>query len=111
LDSGATTSFIPHEIADILEVIPENPQSQAVETAGGRANFVPATLKKLSLLAGGNIFSEFPNFRVLISSPERDLPYTILGRDTVFKRFHITFKENIRKFVIEHHKWAKRRNK
>ena len=111
LDSGATTSFIPYEIADILKVIPEKPQSQPVETAGGHANFFLARLKKLSLLAGGNIFSEFPNFKVLIPSPEKDLPYTILGRDTVFKRFHITFKENIKKFVIEHHKWAKRREK
>lgn len=105
LDSGATLSFIPYVIADILELIPENPESIDVETAGGSVEFFPVTLKKLSLLAGGKIFSEFPNIQVLVpSQPERDIPYTILGRDYVFKRFHITFRENIKKFLLEHHK-------
>ena len=55
-------------------------------------------------MSGGKIFSDFRNLMVLVPSRERDLPYVILGRDTVFKRFHITFKENIKKFVIKHHK-------
>ena len=108
LDSGATTTFIPYEIADILDVIPEETQSTDVQTAGGAANFFPVQLKRLSLLAGGKIFSDFRNFVVLVPSQrERDLPYVLLGRKSIFKRFYITFKENIKKFVIEHHKWAR----
>jgi len=109
LDSGATDTFIPYEMADILELIPETPTSNPVETPGGKANFFPVRLKRLSLMAGGAIFSDFPNIAVLAPSQvERDLPYVVLGRDSVFKRFHITFKENIKKFVLEHHRLAKK---
>lgn len=108
LDSGATLTFISYEIADILEAIPEEPEFQEVTTAGGTVPFFKIRLKRLSLVTGGRIFSDFHNLEVLVPSRERDLPYVILGRDSVFKRFHITFKENIRKFVIEHHKWASR---
>ncbi len=110
LDSGATTSFIPYEIADILDLIPETPRSTDVVTAGGPANFFPIKLERLSLLAGGMPFSDFRKFRALVPfDSERDLPYVLLGRDSVFKRFYITFKENIKKFVMEHHKWARAR--
>lgn len=113
LDSGATTSFIPYEIADILELLPEEAgQPINVETAGGKARFFPIKLKRLSLLAGGRIFSDFRNLGVLVpTGQERDLPYVILGRDSVFNRFYITFKENIKKFIMEHHKWVRARGR
>lgn len=109
LDSGATTSFVPYEIADILEALPKKTRkSVGVETAGGRADFVPTTLRRVSLLAGGKIFSDFRDMQVLVPpDPRRDLPYVILGRDPLFDRFYVTFKEKIKKFIIEHHKWAR----
>lgn len=106
LDSGATMTFIPYEIADILEILPKEPIPIDVETAGGSCEFSIVTLKKLTLLSGGKGYSDFINKRVLIPKRERDLPYVILGRDYVFKRFHITFKENIIKFELCHHKVA-----
>jgi len=39
LDSGATLTFIPFEIADILGVIPDKPKFQNVTTAGGIVPF------------------------------------------------------------------------
>ena len=108
-DSGATDTFIPYELADILDILPKNPRSINVETAGGSVGFFGVKLKRLSLLKGGKVFYEFPNIRVLVPSEmSRDLPYVILGRNSVFKRFYVTFKENIKKFVIHHHKWAKK---
>jgi predicted aspartyl protease len=107
LDSGATTTFIPYEMAGILGLVPEKPESGPVVTAGGDAPFFPAIVKKLAILVGGKILTEFSNIDVLVPAlPERDLPYVILGRDSVFKRFHITFKENVKKFVLKHHKLA-----
>ena len=107
IDSGATATFITYELADILNLIPEKPKTQDVSTAGGDARFFPVTLKRLSLLRGRNIFSSFGNLRVLVpSQKKRDLPYVILGRDTVFNRFHVLFKEKRREFSIVHHKWA-----
>jgi len=99
-------SFIPYEIADILGIIPEHHANIAVETAGGACDFFPVVLKRLSLITGGRVYTDFKNIHVLVPSPERDLPYAILGRDYLFKRFHVTFRENIRKYELHHHKYA-----
>ncbi len=108
LDSGATMSFLPCEIAEILgmRVMTETPIG--VETAGGACDFNPVVLKKLSLLSGGKPASEFRNMQMLVPSPKNDLPYIILGRDYLFKRFHVTFRENIRRFELVHHKYSLR---
>lgn len=109
-DSGATATFIPYEIANILDMIPNRDDRQEinVETAGGSCTFIPARIKKLSLISSENIISEFPNLPVLIPSPERDLPYVILGRDSIFKKFVITFLEKKHKFILKHHKYFKK---
>lgn len=108
LDSGATLSFIPYEMAEILGLIPTTkPTPIPVSTAGGTSRFFPVRLERLSLLVGGKIFSDFSDVSVLVPTrPEHDLPYVILGRDTIFTRFHVTFKEKVKKFVLVHHKWA-----
>lgn len=107
LDSGSTLTFLSYEIADMLNVIPEEPETEPVTTAGGRVPFLKTRVKRLSLLSGKRIFSDFHNLRVLIPSQiERDIPYVILGRDSAFRRFHITFRENLKKFTLVHHKLA-----
>lgn len=107
LDSGATTTFIPYTIADILGIIPEIPLRTPVTTAGGVADFFSAKLKRLSLISGGGTFSDFDNVKILVPSQTiRDLPYVILGRNLVFDRFHVTFQEKRKKFVVLHHRLA-----
>ena len=108
LDSGATATFITNELASILDLIPEKLDIQDVSTAGGDASFFPIKIKSLSLLKGGAIFSSFNNLGVLVpSSIKKDLPYVILGRDTVFTRFNIFFNEKHKEFTLGHHKWTK----
>jgi hypothetical protein len=108
LDSGATLSFIPYEIAEILDVIPQEQTPIDVETAGGPSHFFPVRLKKLSVFAGGEILSDFIHPTVLVPTDRgNDLPYAILGRDLFFKRFHITFMEKRKKVRLIHHKWIK----
>jgi predicted aspartyl protease len=110
LDSGGTSTFIPFEMADMLGLVPENPPSSPIVTAGGDAPFFPTVLKKLTVIIGGKTLTEFSNINVLVpAQQDKDLPYVILGRDSIFKRFHITFKENIKKFVLEHHKVANKK--
>jgi len=108
LDSGATLSFIQHEMAEMLDVLSDpNVSLIDVATAGGTRQFKGVRLSKLSLIAGGRIFSDFSNFPILIPSQQaNDLPYAILGRDSIFKRFHVTFKEKSKKFTLVHHKYA-----
>jgi hypothetical protein len=107
LDSGATMSFLPYEITEILGITPVKGVQIGVSTAGGACDFNPLRLKKLCLLFGGKPCAEFRNMRMLTPSPDKeDLPYIILGRDYVFKRFHVTFRENVRRFELNHHKYA-----
>jgi predicted aspartyl protease len=106
LDSGATDTFIPYEMAEMLDLVSTQNPEIPVNTAGGVSQFRAARLKKLSIIAGGKIFCDFANYVVLVPSPTNDLPYVILGRDSLFKRFHVTFKEKIKKFTVVHHKYA-----
>jgi predicted aspartyl protease len=112
VDSGSTDTFVPLEIAEILDLIPASHDrgETDVHTAGGSFRFYRVKLKNLSLLSGGSIFSEFSNLKVLVPQEmERDLPYSILGRNSIFRRFHITFVEKEHRFVLDHHKWARQR--
>jgi len=115
IDSGATLTFIPYEIADILELVPNEPlqahQISRVQTAGGIANFLSVKIRRLSVLHKGSIFSDFNNFTVYFPYASEvedrykvDLPYAILGRDSIFKRFVITFLEKRSEFELIYHK-------
>ena len=103
VDSGATATFIPKEIADLLDLIPigDDVVHQEASGAGGRFPTMPITLKRLTLVKNISPFAEFVEVPALIPDQDDVLPYVILGRDRVFKRFDITFQERRRKFVFD----------
>jgi predicted aspartyl protease len=103
VDTGATTTFIPKEIADLLDLIPSGDNVVHLEAsgAGGRFPTTPVTLKRLTLVKNISPFAEFVEVPAMIPDQDDVLPYVILGRDRVFKRFNITFQERRRKFVFD----------
>ena len=104
VDSGATTTFIPKEIADILALIPTGEKGnrrQEASGAGGRFPTIPVKLKRLTLVKNVSPFCELVEVDALVPEDEGRLPYVILGRDYVFKKFDITFQENRRKFIFQ----------
>lgn len=115
LDTGATESFIPLELAEILEILPEREDKRMVTpviTAGGEAEFYRAKIEYIYLLKGGKIFYEFKKFTVLIPKTiDKDLPYVIFGRNSIFKVFNVTFMEKTHRFILEHHKWARKKGR
>jgi len=103
VDSGATSSLMPKEIADVLLFEYEDRDIE-VTGAGGVFNAKPVTLRKLVLMKDGSSFSSWWNIKVLVPQRKDILPYFILGRDFVFKRFDITFYEKRRKITFSKRK-------
>lgn len=97
IDSGATTTFIPLELAQIL-ALPTEHQETAVGAGGTFTN----TIRKvnLALLKGKTPFAKFTDLPVYVPTETGRIPYAILGRDAIFRKFDITFRENQQRTVL-----------
>ncbi|MEM3727793.1 MAG: retropepsin-like aspartic protease [Candidatus Bathyarchaeia archaeon] len=100
VDSGATRTLIPKEIAEILPSLKYEEQRAEVTGAGGVFLARVTRLKKLTLIKNITPFAHFVEIEVLVPDHEGILPYVILGRDYVFRRFDITFHEKRRKLTF-----------
>jgi hypothetical protein len=97
VDSGATASFLPFELADIMGCRLSLSDTES-EGAGGcfrtRRTTVNIALMK-GTRTGWSGRMEF-----LVPTEEKRIPYVILGRDSVFRAYDITFRENAQKTVF-----------
>lgn len=103
VDSGATTSFVPKEIADAISLLPDYPKQVKGGYAAGAGGRFPTDivhLKRLTLIKNVTPFARFVEVAVHIPKEEGKLPYVILGRDHVFPKFDIAFHESSRKFTF-----------
>ena len=104
VDSGATVTFIPTSMAEILQLDLSAKPKDAVG-AGGIFSNINSQLEKLVLLKGRNsIHDEFQNIGVQVPVNPDAIPYVVLGRDTLFRRYDITFEERNEKVVLKRHK-------
>lgn len=97
VDSGSNVTFVPLELADILSLTVEREDSAV--GAGGTFN---NTIRKvdIALLKGKTPFARFSGFPVYVPVDQGRVPYVVLGRDAVFRKFDITFRENEERFVL-----------
>jgi len=100
VDSGATKTLIPKEISEILPSLKYIEGSTEVTGAGGVFFAKKTTLKKLVLIKNVTPFATFNQPEVLVPEHEGILPYVILGRDHMFRRFDIIFHEKRRKVTL-----------
>jgi predicted aspartyl protease len=92
VDSGATSTFIPIELAEVLEI--ERPsQTQEVIGAGGAFSSFICNLDLLEILKGVKVFCKFSNYEITVPVNPETIPYAILGRDSIFVHNDITFRE------------------
>lgn len=108
VDSGSTCTFIPTEISEILE-LPHIKDDQAVG-AGGRFPTRVKQLKTMALLTGSRIFGKFRDIQVHVPTAPEAIPYPVLGRDTIFRLFQITFREEEEKVIFRRHPSRRRRS-
>jgi hypothetical protein len=108
VDSGATATFIPYEIADVIGLLPETQEEKdkAVksEVRAATSAFPTYVLKlaELRVIKGVHVFDTFREMNVHVPRTEDiRLPYVVLGRNYLFKHFVITFHENRHKISFQ----------
>lgn len=100
IDSGATTTFLPKELAEILAADLSG-KHESVIGAGGEFTSVNTIVGKCQLIKSQNTaFDEFVNLPISVPTKPQTLPYMILGRDSIFRHFTIRFLENDEKIVL-----------
>lgn len=131
LDSGATATFIPIDFMNMIgfnlktqeekqaeaqlkegEPIKQpSPQEQEEKYksqdsigAGGTFKTYRVELESLQVLKGGRVFCNFEPISVLVPSKADALPHAILGRDSIFRRFDITYREHQEHVVLRRYK-------
>lgn len=101
LDSGATVTYLPFEIMEMLG-FHNSPDLEAVDSigAGGKFESYNATLDKLEIIKGRHSVYTFKDINVLVPKGTDAIPYPILGRDSIFKVFNITYREREEKVIL-----------
>ena len=92
IDSGATATFIPLEIAEILGMTIPKEVHDAVG-AGGTFSTYHTKINLIEIFKGSQIFCELNDIIVAVPATQGAIPHTILGRDTIFQKNDITFRE------------------
>ena len=92
VDSGATATFVPLEIAQVLGVdIPE--KTTDALGAGGPFPTHHTKLDELDVFKGTKMFCGFQNVTITVPAEMNAIPHAILGRDLIFLENDITFRE------------------
>lgn len=131
LDSGATATFIPIDFMNMIgfglktqeekqaeaqqkEGEPVQPpssqeqeekyKSQDSVGAGGIFKTYRIDLDSLQVLKGTTAFCSFEPISVLVPSKADALPHVILGRDSIFRRYDITYREHQEHVVLRRFK-------
>jgi len=77
---------------EILNI--ELPQQRTRATgAGGTFPIYIIRIDEIEVLKGLNAFCEFKNISVSVPTASGTIPYAVLGRDSIFQKFDITFRE------------------
>lgn len=91
IDSGATVTFVPHDFADILDI-----ELGEISTATGAGGSFDTNLSDviIEILKGTKVVKVIEAEEVHIPVEEDPVPYVVLGRDTIFLSYDITFREH-----------------
>jgi hypothetical protein len=93
VDSGADTTLITWETGQVLGFTPSLDESP--HSLGGISGSLPCYLRTLEMEIGG---IQFPS--TVMWALSDDLP-NLLGREDVFDRFHIEFRQSERRTIFK----------
>ena len=105
IDSGSMVTLSTKEDADgiSLQYMKDKDEKlikTPVQGAGGDFECNVAVVRKLDVKKGMNAFTTFRDLPVRVPNERGMLPYSILGRDSIFKRFDIAFYEGRKKMAF-----------
>lgn len=99
VDSGATSAFFPIEHIDALRVsLPE--ETTKALGAGGEFPTHNTKIDLIQILKGSTPFCEFENKTVSVPTKAGMIPHVVLGRDSIFQCYDITFRENLENMIF-----------
>lgn len=89
-DSGSTATFVPIELArEVGLKLHSGPTA-----GGGGGNFQTFDGKMtIEVLHNGKVIHRFPRHPVSVPRGSGRIPYVVLGRDSLFRAFRLTFDE------------------
>ena len=99
VDSGATITFIPTDLADALEL--ESVGEEKSVGAGGEFNTWISEDLTIEILKGSNVAVSLYGDGIQVPFDPDAITYVILGRDLLFSIYDITFQENQLKTVLK----------
>ncbi len=68
--------------------------------AGGMFGTYEVTIDLVEVLKGRHPFCSFENLRVLVPDKEGSIPHAVLGRDSIFRKFDVTYREKKEEIVF-----------
>lgn len=79
--------------------VPIEKQAQAVGAGGKFQN----TIRKvdISILKGTTSIVNFPNFPAYVPTEADRIPYVVLGRDSVFRKYDVVFRERQQRVLLK----------
>lgn len=106
VDSGATTTFIPTEFAEMLELekVPDKKNEINAHGAGGHFQTWLTSVDEVEFIKGTSAVAEFKNMLALVPTNPDAIPYVVLGRDHIFRSFDITFREKKQRTIFRRSK-------
>jgi len=90
VDSGATASFVPRNLAQVLKL--KYSDARTTYGAGGKFRTRAASVT-IQYLKNGVVKGTTANATVYVPFDDSSIPYSILGRNTVFRAYEILFLE------------------
>ena len=100
IDSGATSTFIPLSLAKLLNLELKDSDNN-VDGAGGPFSSYLTIVGKLTVLKINNVLTYFDNLEVRVPSKDDGVPFVVLGRDSIFRKFDIKFQENLQQLHLQ----------
>jgi hypothetical protein len=98
VDSGSTTTFIPLEMAEML-AIPVEKEDSAIGAGGRFQNTIRRV--DIAILKGISSIARFTNFPAYVPTESDRIPYVVLGRDSIFRKFDVIFRERIQRVLLK----------
>jgi hypothetical protein len=98
VDSGSTSTFIPLEIAEMLSM-PIEKEESAVGAGGKFQNTIRRV--DITILKGFYPVAKFSNFPAYVPTELDRIPYVVLGRDSIFRKFDIVFREKMQRVLLK----------
>jgi hypothetical protein len=99
VDSGATATFMPTDFIGILGLHPK--QEEMAVGVGGVIKVYKEKIDRIEVIHNNKVFCELKNVEVLFPSGFSSIPYGVLGRDGVFKKYDIIFREEKQQIVFK----------